>query len=173
MISRRRAVPKFNSLALREAELSPQQKVLQRVATNAVREACEVRHGRLTPRAILAYQWLAEPLEVTRAWSLAWVCSEIDWDAASWKKKSLAYVHKQWRKIAWRAFLRDLELRSRQVRALADGSPSDCLPLVEALYWREIADAEESRREGLEVDPNAERKLEFGDLPFTKETESQ
>lgn len=158
------------SRPLRGHELPPERKILQRVATNAVREACEVRRGRLTPRAILAYQWLADPSNASRQWSLAWLCLEMDWNVDDWRKKALAYVHKQWRRVAWRGFLADLDVRSRQVRALAEGTASDYLPLVELLYWREIAgvDLPDVEREPSGVQESL--RLELGTLGPTTET---
>jgi hypothetical protein len=130
------------SRPLQEEELSPDLKLLKRVATNAVREACEVRRGRLTPRAILAYQWLTEPGTSQTTWTLAWVCLELGWNYENWRKKSLDYVHRNWKQLAWRGFMGDLEARSRQVRALATGGGSDYLPLVELSYWNEIANVD-------------------------------
>ena len=125
-----------------EDELSLDLKLLRRLATNAVREACEVRRGDLTPRAILAYQWLTEAGSSQQTWTLAWICLELDWDYENWRSKALAYVHRKWRGTAWREFMRKLEARSRQVRSLANGGGADYLPLVELSYWHEIADVD-------------------------------
>ena len=130
------------SQSLDRSELDAQGKILRRIATNAVREACEVRRGRLTPRALLAYQWLTEPGTKQQTWTLAWVCLELEWDYENWRAKALAYVHKNWRTLAWRGFMSDLEARSRQVRALAEGTSSGYLPLVELSYWHEIANVD-------------------------------
>lgn len=126
--------------------LTQTQKLLKRLATNAVREACESRRGRLTPRAILAYQWLTEAADGQQVWTLGWVCLEVGWCCSDWRAKALRYVHKNWRRLAWQQFMRDLESRSRQVRALATPSYSGYLGLVEMGYWHEIANVEVEER---------------------------
>ena len=159
---------------LQEEHLSPELQMLRRVATNAVREACEVRRGRLTPRAILAYQWLTEMGTAQQMWTLAWVCLELGWDYENWRSKALAYVHASWKKLAWRGFMGDLEARSRQVRALAEGSGSDYLPLVELSYWHEIADVDlPDAKRRVRAWIQKELPLEFDAGAIAKDTEDE
>lgn len=155
-----------------DARLTPAQEMWKRAATNAVREACEMRRGRLTPRALLAYRWLSRASRAREVLTLEWVCREMGWDVAYWRKHALAYVHRQWRKAAWRAFLRDMEARSRQVRALSEGGGDGYLPLVEPAFWHEVADEERPPRVRLKSAKALPGKLEFGEASKIGETQA-